>query len=83
MKVLFAASEAAPFMKTGGLGDVIGALPKALAETGVDARVIMPLYSSISHDLKSQMKYLGNFEVSISWRKTYCGNSRQSDILFR
>lgn len=73
MKVLFAASEAAPFMKTGGLGDVIGALPKALAETGVDARVIMPLYSSISHDLKSQMKFLGNFEVSISWRKSYCG----------
>ncbi len=73
MKVLFAASEAAPFIKTGGLGDVIGALPKSLADMNVDTRVIVPLYSSIGHDLKSQMKYLGSFDVSISWRKTYCG----------
>ena len=73
MKILFAASEAAPFIKTGGLGDVIGALPKALADIDVDARVILPLYSSIDQDLKSQMKYLGSFDVSISWRKTYCG----------
>lgn len=73
MKVLFAASEAAPFIKTGGLGDVIGALPKALADMDVDARVVVPLYSAIDHSLKSQMKFLGNFEVSISWRKTYCG----------
>jgi len=73
MKVLFAASEAAPFLKTGGLGDVLGALPKALADADVDARVVMPLYSRIEHSLKSQMKFLGNFYVSISWRKTYCG----------
>ena len=73
MKVLFAASEAAPFLKTGGLGDVMGALPKALSEKGVDARVIMPLYSAMDHSLRSQMRYLGNFEVTISWRKTYCG----------
>lgn len=73
MKVLFATSEAAPFLKTGGLGDVLGALPKAVADEGVDARVIMPLYSDIPHTLRSQMEFLGNFNVSISWRKTYCG----------
>ena len=73
MKVLFAASEAAPFFKTGGLADVCGALPKALADAGIDVRVACPLYGAIDHKLKSQMKYLGNFEVSISWRKTYCG----------
>ena len=73
MKVLFATSEAAPFIKTGGLGDVCGALPKALAEEGVDARVILPLYTCIDHTLKTQMKFLGSFDVSISWRKTYCG----------
>ncbi len=73
MKVLYATSEAAPFLKTGGLGDVLGALPKAVAEEGIDARVIMPLYSDIPHTLKSQMEFIDNFYVTISWRKTYCG----------
>ncbi len=73
MKVLFATSEASPFLKTGGLGDVLGALPKAVAEEGIDARVIMPLYSDIPHTLKSQMEFIDNFNVTISWRKTYCG----------
>jgi len=73
MKVLFATSEAAPFLKTGGLGDVLGALPKAMAQKDIDARVIMPLYSDIPHNLRSQMEFLGNFNVNISWRKTYCG----------
>lgn len=73
MKVLFATSEAVPFFKTGGLADVSGALPKALAEENIDVRVVMPLYSAIGHSLKSQMTFLGNFDVSISWRKTYCG----------
>lgn len=73
MKVLFATSEAAPFLKTGGLGDVLGALPKAMAEEGIDARVIMPLYSDIPHTLRSQMEFIDNFYVTISWRKTYCG----------
>ena len=73
MKVLFATSEAAPFLKTGGLGDVLGALPKAVAEQGIDARVIMPLYSDIPHTLKSQMEFIDSFYVTISWRKTYCG----------
>ncbi|MBO5734213.1 MAG: glycogen synthase GlgA [Clostridia bacterium] len=73
MKVLYATSEAAPFLKTGGLGDVLGALPKAVANEGIDARVIMPLYSDIPHSLRSQMEFIDNFYVTISWRKTYCG----------
>ncbi len=73
MKVLYATSEAAPFLKTGGLGDVLGALPKAVADCGIDARVIMPLYSNIPHTLKSQMEFVASFDVTISWRKTYCG----------
>lgn len=73
MKVLYATSEAAPFLKTGGLGDVLGALPKAVAEEGIESSVIMPLYSEIPHTLKSQMEFIGNFYVNISWRKTYCG----------
>ncbi len=73
MKVLFVTSEAVPFFKTGGLADVSGALPKALAEENIDVRIVMPLYSAISHSLRSQMTFLGNFDVSISWRKSYCG----------
>ena len=73
MKILYATSEAAPFLKTGGLGDVLGALPKAVAEEGIEASVIMPLYSDIPHTLKSQMEFIDNFYVTISWRKTYCG----------
>lgn len=73
MKILYATSEAAPFLKTGGLGDVLGALPKAVADCGADARVIMPLYSAIPHNLRSQMEFVGKFDVTISWRKTYCG----------
>ena len=57
MKILFATSEAAPFIKTGGLGDVAGSLPTTLCEKGVDARVIMPLYKSIPQHFKDQMTY--------------------------
>ena len=73
MKVLFATSEAMPFLKTGGLGDVLGALPKAMAGMGIDARVIMPLYSDIPSELLGKAEFLGAFDVTISWRKTYCG----------
>lgn len=73
MKVLYATSEAMPYLKTGGLGDVLGALPKAVAEEEIDTRVIMPLYSLIPDDLKRQMEFVGSFYVNISWRKTYCG----------
>lgn len=73
MKVLFATSEAYPFMKTGGLGDVSYALPKALRKLGVDARVIMPKYSSISEYYTSKMKKLWEFNVKVGWRNKYCG----------
>ena len=73
MKVLFAASEAVPFIKTGGLGDVAGALPKALCEKGVDARVILPLYQDIPEKWKSQMNFLKVVWVPLAWRTQYCG----------
>ena len=73
MKVLFATSEAYPFAMSGGLADVSGALPKALRRRFVGCRVIMPLYSNISDELKSQMKYICNITVPVAWRRQYCG----------
>ena len=73
MKVLFVASEAAPFIKSGGLGDVAGALPKALVKQGVDARVILPLYQDIPENLKNQMTFLKVVWVPLAWRTQYCG----------
>ena len=72
-KVLFVVSESAPFIRTGGLGDVAAALPKALREKGVDVRVIMPLYFDIPEAYRATMKYLGNVYVPLSWRMQYCG----------
>lgn len=72
MKVCFIAAEAAPFVKVGGLGDVIGSLPKALRELGVDARVILPLYSSIDHE-RFGLKYKAYQFVDLGWRHSYCG----------
>ena len=73
MKVLYATSECWPFAKTGGLGDVAYALPKALKKEGVDVRVIMPKYSTIPNYLKSQLKEVAVFSVNVGWRKQYCG----------
>ena len=72
MKVCFIAAEAAPFVKVGGLGDVIGSLPKALSELGVDARVILPLYSSIDRE-RFGLKYKAYQFVDLGWRHSYCG----------
>lgn len=72
-KVLFVASEAAPFIKSGGLGDVAGALPKALCAAGVDCRVILPLYSQIPDNLRSQMTYINHIYIKNAWRDQYCG----------
>ena len=73
-KILFVASEARPFAASGGLGDVIGSLPPALADGGdLDVRAVMPLYGSIPAQYREKMKYLCNFYVQLSWRSQYCG----------
>ncbi len=73
-KVIFVGSEANPFIATGGLADVLGSLPKAIAANGnFDVSVILPLYSAIKQEFKSQFKYLTNFNVSVGWRWQYCG----------
>jgi len=73
MKVLFAASEAVPFIKTGGLADVAGSLPPALKGHRVDIRVVMPLYSSIKEEYKSEMTKIAEFDVDLGWRRQYVG----------
>ncbi|MDQ0194765.1 glycogen synthase GlgA [Paenibacillus wynnii] len=76
MKVLFAAAEAHPFIKTGGLADVIGALPKALKSAGVDVRVILPKFRGIPEKFKSQMEPVAVVDVLVGWRNQYCGIER-------
>ncbi|WP_410511048.1 glycogen synthase GlgA [Paenibacillus sp. BR2-3] len=73
MKVLFAAAEAHPFIKTGGLADVIGALPKALKSAGVDVRVILPKYRGIPEKFSSKMEHVTVVHVPVGWRSQYCG----------
>lgn len=73
MRVLFAASEAHPFIKTGGLGDVMGALPKSLVKIGVDVRVVIPKYKNIKDELKQKLQFVKWFTVSVGWRNQYCG----------
>ena len=72
-KVLFAAAEALPFISTGGLADVVGSLPAALVQKGVDARVVIPLYGTMNEKFRSQLTLLKEIEVQLSWRKQYCG----------
>ena len=71
MKVLYVTSEAAPFIKTGGLGDVAGALPKSLVQQGVDARVILPLYQDIPENLRNTMTFVKVVWVPLAWRTQY------------
>ena len=73
MKILFAASEAAPFIKTGGLADVAGSLPQALAAAGNEVTVVLPLYQGIGPDWRRQMTFLKWFNVTLAWRQAYCG----------
>ncbi|MBQ7580609.1 MAG: glycogen synthase GlgA [Clostridia bacterium] len=73
MKVLFASSEAVPFMASGGLGDVAGALPKALRRRLIGCRVVMPFYSGIKDELKENATFLTSFSVPVAWRRQYCG----------
>ena len=73
MKILFATSEALPFAMSGGLADVSGALPKALRRRLVGCRVVMPLYKSVSAELREKMTFIGSITVPVSWRRQYCG----------
>ncbi|MDO4742413.1 MAG: glycogen synthase GlgA [bacterium] len=73
MKVLFAASEAYPFAMSGGLADVMGALPKALRKRFVGCRVMLPLYEGLSDELRSTLKFVTSISVPVSWRQQYCG----------
>lgn len=73
MNILFISTEAEPFAKSGGLGDVIGSLPRELNRLGADARVMLPLYKSIHHKYQAKMKLIRDFTVMLSWRSQYCG----------
>ncbi len=73
MKLLFATSESAPFLKTGGLGDVAYALPKELAAKGIDVSVVMPLYKAVKDKYVNDLTFLCNFGVPLGWRTVYCG----------
>jgi starch synthase len=73
LKILFVAAEAVPFCKTGGLGDVIGSLPKELKQQGVDARVMLPNYQDIPEKYKKEMVLKDKFFVQVGWRQKYCG----------
>ena len=73
MKVLFASSEALPFMASGGLGDVAGSLPHALRRRLIGCRVVMPMYDTIRQELKDKMKFITHISVPVAWRRQYCG----------
>ena len=73
MKIPFAASESVPFVKTGGLADVVGALAPVLAKEGHDVRVIIPQFSTIPQEYLQQMTHVCDFEVQLGWRRQYCG----------
>lgn len=73
MKLVFVTAEADPFVKTGGLGEVMGSLPAFLHKQGVDVRVIIPKYGNISEDFRKEFKHLAHFNVQVAWRQQYCG----------
>jgi len=73
LKVLYVASEAVPFIKTGGLADVAGSLPKALKKQGVDVRVVMPKYGKIAQEYLDKMEHIYDGEFTVSWRTKFLG----------
>lgn len=73
MQIVFASAECAPFVKTGGLGDVAGSLPAALVRAGAEVIVMVPKYATIKDDYKAQMEHFADFYVSLGWRNEYCG----------
>ena len=72
-KVLFVASECVPFIKTGGLADVVGSLPKYFDKSKYDVRVMIPKYTAIPEEYKNQMHYITHFYLELAWRKQYVG----------
>lgn len=73
MQIVFASAECAPFVKTGGLGDVAGSLPVALVRAGAEVIVMVPKYATIKDEYKAQMEHFADFYVSLGWRNEYCG----------
>lgn len=73
MKVLYATSEALPFIASGGLGDVAGSLPHALRKRLIGCRVVLPMYDTIKQELKDTMKFITHISVPVAWRRQYCG----------
>ncbi len=84
MKVLYAASEALPFIASGGLGDVAGSLPQALRKRLVGCRVVMPLYDKIKQEFKDNMKFITSISVPVAWRRQYCGifEARSGGVIY-
>ena len=84
MKVLFAVSEAKPFIASGGLGDVAGSLPQALRKRMIGCRVVMPLYDTIRQELKDTMKFITHICVPVAWRRQYCGvfEAKQNGVIY-
>ena len=73
MNVLFVASECFPFIKTGGLGDVIGALPQSLHEDGANVSVVLPKYGDLPSHFQEQLQWIKSIEVPLGWRRQFCG----------
>ena len=73
MNILFTASECVPFVKTGGLADVVGSLAPVLAKQGHDVRVMLPMYTAIAQEWQDKMQFVLNFDVQLGWRRQYCG----------
>ena len=84
MKILYVTSEAQPFMASGGLGDVAGALPKALRRRLIGCRVVMPMYDTIRQEYKDKMTFLTSISVPVAWRRQYCGifQAKQDGVIF-
>ncbi len=84
MNILFISTEAVPFAKTGGLGDVIGSLPGELADQGVDARVMLPLYKRIKEKYRESLVFQKDFPVALGWRNCYCGlfTMEYNDVIY-
>ena len=72
-KILFAASEGVPFIKTGGLADVVGSLPKCVDKEYFDVRVVLPKYSCMRQDMKDRMRYVTHFYMDFNWKNMYVG----------